>query len=234
MRKKQPVYQKVSREAQKVKNAQTVKVFGVRMKYAREELCKYSQVEAARRLGYANSSKLAKIEGATDTVSVPFWIIVAAADLYQVSIDWLFGFGDMDDWERDPEIVKERMVTKALFNFMEQTRAREFNMFNTLGMRHRIVEKAVSVWHRRTKDLKSLVHRIREINPLFDTDIKLGSKLLQMAIEIEEEAQGIDVKLKRYHAFVEVAEKGQGISLKTKDFDHMATIDMFENVDEYY
>ena len=58
--------------------AAAVKTIGARMRQARE-LCNLSQSAAARRLGYANPSKLSKVELATDTNSVPLWLIVRAA-----------------------------------------------------------------------------------------------------------------------------------------------------------
>ena len=73
-----------------------VRTIGQRLKEARE-LCNLSQSEAARRLGYANPSKLSKIESATDTNSVPLWVLHAASRVYEVSLDFLFGC--TDDWE---------------------------------------------------------------------------------------------------------------------------------------
>ena len=76
--------------------SQLVKLIGSRLKAARE-LCNLSQSAAARRLGYANPSKLSKVEAAADTNSVPLWLIVAAAGVYDVSCDFLLGIAD--DWE---------------------------------------------------------------------------------------------------------------------------------------
>lgn len=73
-----------------------VRTIGQRMREARE-LCNLTQSEAARRLGYANPSKLSKVEAATDTNSVPLWLIHSASKLYEVSVDYLFGI--TDDWE---------------------------------------------------------------------------------------------------------------------------------------
>lgn len=73
-----------------------VRTIGQRLREARE-LCNFTQSEAARRLGYANPSKLSKVEAATDTNSVPLWLIHGASKLYEVSVDYLFGI--TDDWE---------------------------------------------------------------------------------------------------------------------------------------
>ena len=54
------------------------------------ELCNLSQVEAARRLGRTRPS-CQKVEAATDTNSGPARLITAAAQVYEVSVDFLFG-----------------------------------------------------------------------------------------------------------------------------------------------
>lgn len=73
-----------------------VRTIGQRLREARE-LSNMSQSAAAKRLGYANPSKLSKIEAASDTNSVPLWLICGAARLYEVSVDFLLG--QTDDWE---------------------------------------------------------------------------------------------------------------------------------------
>lgn len=76
--------------------ASLVQIIGARMREARE-LCDMPQSVAAKRLGYSNPSMLSKVEGATDSNSVPLWLIVRASRLFDVSIDFLFGTSD--DWE---------------------------------------------------------------------------------------------------------------------------------------
>lgn len=82
--------------ASKHDQSQLVSRIGQRLREARE-LNNLSQSEAARRLGYANPSKLSKLEAASDTNSVPLWLIAAAARLYCVSTDYIMGISD--DWE---------------------------------------------------------------------------------------------------------------------------------------
>lgn len=65
-------------EQPKREQARLVQTIGARLAEARE-LCNMSQSVAAQRLGYSNSSKLSKVEGATDTNSVPLWLIVRAS-----------------------------------------------------------------------------------------------------------------------------------------------------------
>lgn len=72
-----------------------VRIIGERMRSARE-LCNLSQTEAARMLGYSNSSKLAKIERAKDTNSVPIWVLPRAAKIYGVTVGYLMGTEEAD------------------------------------------------------------------------------------------------------------------------------------------
>ena len=70
---------------------------GIRMRESRI-MSGLSQVDAANRLGYQNSSKLAKIEKGQSS-RIPLWVIRKAAILYDVSCDYLFGV--TETMERD-------------------------------------------------------------------------------------------------------------------------------------
>ncbi|MGZ8220025.1 MAG: helix-turn-helix domain-containing protein [Methylobacter sp.] len=201
----------------KVEQAKVVKTFGQRMKEARE-LCNFSQKEAASLFGYSNSSKLAKIEAASDTNSIPVWIIPKAAIVYTVSVDYLFGISD--DWERDPVVSQERDITRWLFDHWERAKSAEVNAIRVLHNKVLILEKAVSRTISRSKENLDTINRVREINPQYDDKIKLGSKLARLLEETAEEAFGLSYDLKRYRAFVEVAKK-EGVNL-----------DIFEGDDE--
>ncbi|PKF35521.1 helix-turn-helix domain-containing protein [Acinetobacter proteolyticus] len=70
---------------------------GVRMRESRI-MSGLSQVDAAARLGYGNSSKLAKIEKGQSS-RIPLWVLRKAAILYDVSCDYLLGV--TETMERD-------------------------------------------------------------------------------------------------------------------------------------
>ncbi|QSB03230.1 helix-turn-helix transcriptional regulator [Methylomonas sp. EFPC1] len=88
-----------------------VKTFGQRMIIARE-MCGLSGLEAAELLGYANSSKLSKIEHASDPETIPAFLPYKASIVYNVSLDFLFGLSD--DWQRDPIISQQCQIQRAL------------------------------------------------------------------------------------------------------------------------
>jgi transcriptional regulator with XRE-family HTH domain len=115
-----------------VENRQIVATIGQRMREARG-LCNISQEVAAARLGYANSSKLAKVEKASDTNSVPLWLILRAAKAYDVSIDYLFGL--TDDWETGIRLKQEREVSTWLFDKWKTLHARDLAVLVTLHRR---------------------------------------------------------------------------------------------------
>ncbi len=117
-----------ARSLSRRKGAALVKIVGERMKAARE-LCNMSQAEAAAHLGYANPSKLNKIEKASDTDSVPFWVIREAAQLYDVSTEYLFGLSD------DFETGCYRGITPFLQQQWDKQRARDLKTLAILNSR---------------------------------------------------------------------------------------------------
>ena len=124
----------------RIEQAAVVKTIGARMREARE-LCNMSQSAAARRLGYSNPSKLSKVEGATDTNSVPLWLIVRAASVYEVSIDYLFGCSD--DWEAGSRMTQERETSAWLFDTWEKARRRDMETLRKLHNKVEAMEEAI-------------------------------------------------------------------------------------------
>lgn len=114
----------------KREQAELVRAFGARMREARE-MCNLSQTAAARRLGYANSTKLAKVENASDTNSVPLWLIVRAANLYDVSVDFLVGA--TEGFERDPMERDAISIHRWLLAEREKQAARELAVLYQVG-----------------------------------------------------------------------------------------------------
>ena len=117
-----------------------MKTIGARLREARE-LCNMSQQRAAEALGYSNSSKLAKIEGATDTNSVPLYLIPKAATLYDVSTDFLFGL--TEDWERGEGGLEDRESFGWLQAKRVEDRKRDEEMYGTMSRQMRAVSTVV-------------------------------------------------------------------------------------------
>ncbi|MBD9361315.1 hypothetical protein [Methylomonas fluvii] len=157
------------------------------------EMCGLTGLEAAELLGYANSSKLSKIEHASDPETIPAFLPYKAAIVYQVSLDYLFGLSS--DWQRDPVIAQEQQIRRAL----EKVSTDESNAIRDLFEQLTIVEQAATVAFNRFGEIKRIVNRFREINPEFD-ELKLGAKLLRVVEETHSEVLAIGRKLAGYHS----------------------------------
>lgn len=180
--------------------AQVVKRIGERMREARE-LCGLSQERAAARLGYLNSSKLNKIEFASDTNSVPVWLILKASQVYRVSIDFLFGISD--EWERNPVISQEKQIRKWLAEHHEKAKTAEMNAVQLLHGQQLSIAKAVTHLMNRSKENLRQIEQVRITNPQFD-DLKGGAKLLRLLAETAEDAIGIGYELQKIRSNIQV------------------------------
>ncbi len=183
-----PVFCEDPRSAQ----AKVVKTIGARFREARE-LCNMSQQRAAEALGYSNSSKLAKIEGASDTNSVPLYVIPRAAMLYGVSIDFIFG--TVHDWE--PSV--DRDVSQWLMGAWESARRRDLEAIARLYRRVRSVSMTFDALMQRASDVSAALRTVRDRNDCFD-ELAAGNRLL-CAVERQAEAvRETDVLMRRFRA----------------------------------
>jgi len=177
--------------APKLEQLQIVKTIGARMREARE-LCNISQITAAKRFGYANSSKLAKVEGASDTNSVPLWLIVRAAQMYEVSTDYLLGLtGDF-------EIGVQRGVTPWLLDRWEAARRRDLALLDRFHRRIEAVSRVIPEMAAGIEETAGAVARFREVNPEFD-EMKCGARVEGCVERLQTSAKSARLTLKRLH-----------------------------------
>lgn len=174
--------------------ASAVKTIGARMRQARE-LCNLSQSAAARRLGYSNPSKLSKVEGATDTNSVPLWLIVRASSVYEVSIDFLFGV--TDDWEVGARMTQERATSAWLFDAWEKARQRDMDVLRKLHNKVEAMEEAIGLMLAATDDVGAALARFAELNPVFE-DMKAGGRLVGAVERATDAAKNAKAKMTRF------------------------------------
>lgn len=181
--------------------AVVVKTIGARMRQARE-LCNLSQSAAAKRLGYSNSSKLSKVEGATDTNSVPLWLILRAARVYEVSVDFLFGM--TDDWEKGARMTQEREVSAWLFDAMENARLRDMEVLKKLHDRVEVMGKTVAVIAPATSEVSEALNRFVALNPKFQ-DMRGGATLLKQVDRAAAAAAEAQAKMARFRVECSIA-----------------------------
>lgn len=166
-------------EAPKKEQARLVRLIGARMREARE-LTNMTQMEAAQRLGYGNSSKLAKVENATDTCSIPLPLVARAAKLFDVSTDFLFGL--TTDWERD--IAGE--YNSFLLLQWEEARHRDLQIMERLYRRIRTVAAEIDGLVAGAREVAAALCAVRGRGGEFD-DMPAGNRL-KTAIERQAEA----------------------------------------------
>ena len=138
-----------------------VRTIGERLRQARE-LCNLSQSAAAKRLGYANPSKLSKIETATDTNSVPLWLIPRAAMLYEVSVDFLFGVSS--EWE----VGVPRGTQAWLLDAWERMRERDLTALDCLHREVASVAKFTTKLAEEGRAASDALNVFRAMNSHFD------------------------------------------------------------------
>lgn len=174
--------------------AAIVRTIGARMKQARE-LCNLSQSVAARRLGYANSSKLSKIEGAMDSLSVPLWLILRASKVYEVSVDFLFGASD--DWDIGTRMTREREVSVWLWEAMEKVRLRDMEALRRLHDKVAAMEEGMGLALATSQDVSAALARFVELNPEFN-EMRAGSRLVGAVDRASESAAHVKARMDRF------------------------------------
>ncbi len=121
------------------RDTELLRTIGERLRTARELSC-FSQSDAARLLGYQNPSKLSKIEKLMNSKNVPLAVLKRAADVYQVSIDYLMG--RTDDWGT-PGIVRGRETAAWLFDEWEKARHRDMETLQKLNCRLNTIDGSI-------------------------------------------------------------------------------------------
>lgn len=177
-----------------------VQTIGARMREARE-LCDMSQSVAAKRLG-SNPSMLSMLEGATDRNSVPLWLIVRAARLYDVSIDFLFGATD------DFEVGLQRGVQTWLIGEWEKSRIEDMKALEKLHRRVAAVSALLPVIADESERTAEAIRRFAEINPGFD-DMRGGARLAAAAENLIRHAAKANSTAQRFRVEIGVDRSNQ-------------------------
>lgn len=200
---------KLSIDAKKEQCA-LVRTIGDRLREARE-LNNMSQHTASNKLGYVNSSKLSKIENATDTNSVPLWLLLRASKLYEVSLDFLFGLSD--DWEKSARMTIERPVGLWMNEAWEKMRRRDLAVLHSFYARQEALDKTVSIQTTLSLELEAAFDSFKNLNPSFD-DMRGGNKLAVTIAKIRNSAQIADVSLKKFKRECAVASANTDLQLE--------------------
>lgn len=168
---------------------------GVRMREARE-MVGLSQLNAARQLGYANSSKLAKIEGGKDSSQIPLWVIKRASCLYDVSVDYLLGNTEtMEAEDARHAALREMMV--HMREHWERLRERDVIVQQGLLERFIVIEQLVTLLDCEAAEAAAAMARFVELNPGW-LDMRGGSRLVDAVERTSAAARTARTRLNRH------------------------------------
>lgn len=179
-----------------MRDQELLKIIGKRMRESRE-LAGYSQIKAASLIGYKNSSRLNKIECATDVSSIPIQIIIKAATVYDVSADYLLGLSD--DWERDSRVAQCRDISKFLMVAWDSARVKEVNAMRKMNNRLDVLCMALATYEKSSRDCEAAVRRFSELNDNF-YDMPGGSLITNSVSRAADAVASASSILRRFRA----------------------------------
>ena len=153
-----------------------VKAIGLRLREARLA-AGLNQVAAAKRLGYANSSRLAKIENGLYSAHIPIWMFTKAAGVYGVSVDYLMCTSDRMQGDGVPSTVMEEIVEAMKTEWARMTNRDVIAVQEILG-RTALLEGALTNVEMATQEALEALARVETLNPYRWRKLRGGTRLL--------------------------------------------------------
>ena len=171
-----------SEKARRVEDARLRKVFAERMYRARVEMRGWTQLHAAKMLGFSNSSPLAKIEmGDSFSSTMP----VIAARVYGVSTDFLLGVSDFED-EISPTTGMETAILNANMAFWQTKMIEQAKVLARYCRVSKVTIDGMTTLVKKSAGLKEAFTRVQELNPDVWAECRGGTRLETAISELEE------------------------------------------------
>ena len=171
-----------SEKARKAEDSRLRKVFAERMYKARVEINNWTQLHAAKMLGFSNSSPLAKIEmGESFARTMPG----IAARVYRVSTDYLLGISDFEYECRPPGTEWESAIINANTAFFQVTMADHAKALARIGRTTSVTVDGLAKVMAVTGEAKEVFERVIELNPDMWAECRGGSRLEAIMGELE-------------------------------------------------
>ncbi|MGL4446339.1 MAG: helix-turn-helix domain-containing protein [Aeromonas sp.] len=170
---------------------------GERLREAREMAC-MSQQFAAKRLGYATSAKLSKIESGKHSVQIPLWVLKGAAQIYDVSLDYLLGTSDT----MEPEDVRHtalREIQVGLATELERLRQRDALIIASMSNRITHIEACTKLLDQQSEEAAQALARVIELNGEAWDEVRGGNRLANAVGGVAATARTARARLKRFH-----------------------------------
>lgn len=146
-----------------------LKLTGTRMYTARESV-NITQEQAAQLLGTSKQAIADLERGKLNPM--PLKLLKAAAELFHCSSDWILGLSD--DWENDPELIRERDFLAGLY----KTHLRHYT---AIVERQNEIQEVELAHHKLTAavaEISEALEKFTELNPGFETMLG-GARLLR-------------------------------------------------------
>lgn len=186
-----PIAKEIAQNKQQ-EQKKLIHMIGQRLKEARE-INNFSQMQAAKMLGYATSSKLSKIENASDTHSIPLITLLHAAQLYEVSLDFLFG--RTRDFDMGERATCEREVSAWLLKHWEAAREQDLAILRQLHLQIHTLDQHLKSLDQIVQNIDQAFNRFCELNPKFD-QARAGNRLLTSIEAAKCEINSAKLKMK--------------------------------------
>lgn len=152
--------------------------------YVRKILMQKSALEAAKAMGYTNSSQVSKMECLSSSTGISHNYIHRLSKWAGVSKDFIYG--DSDYPERDPKTVEQMAVFNASREFAE-TFLEKFSKEIMLGVEQSTVELVLSQLAERCAEFEGKFQRLLELNPKFFNSARGGSNALNAFTALKQE-----------------------------------------------
>ncbi|MDO9225196.1 MAG: helix-turn-helix transcriptional regulator [Pseudomonadota bacterium] len=185
-----------------LEKARLIRTIGSRLVEARK-IAGFTQIEAARLLGYP-VHKLKKLESAENVVTVAFWLLRRAAEVYQCTVDFIYGLSN-DPGMTSLENAYEFGVSKWLFREFEARYREEAAELRAFGKRAAIIERLILEQASLADESAASLAAIRAKNVFFD-DLIGGATLVYRINQLSESARTCRLELRRFHRDLGVAD----------------------------
>jgi Helix-turn-helix. len=187
---------KVKKLPTRAEQAELAHAVGLRLKEAREMAC-LSQQQAAKLLGYSNSTKLSKIESGRHSSQIPLWVLKRAAELYDVSLDYLTGITETMERDEDRDSMRREIMIHMRESW-ENMRSRDAKVIGALVERIVSVEDTALLVSREAGELQEAMQRYIELNRKNWLESRGGARLEAAVERTASAARHSSAKVKRF------------------------------------
>lgn len=155
--------------------------FGVRLAESRE-ICGMSQQQAAALLGFANSSRLCKVESSDYGNLKDMYLVPLAVRIFNVSADYLLGLSDHP--QREVKQARQQQIQALLAD----TIANELAEIRSIAKALDEIAELNQQFEEKTREALQALIRFQELNAGYDT-MPNGAKLDRLIRELRLDAK---------------------------------------------